>query len=140
MSQNGSSGKPRSWLRDTMSAWLCILTVSGDRSLSLEQRAELLTEVNGPVRLNVKLRRFIWPWQRAAVDEALDATGTAALDALNGYLIAAMLSHEHLIARLGQATGQTREQLLQELSISIEQRIAAAEDHTSDGDGNNSSS
>lgn len=74
-----------------MSKWLRILTVTDDRSLSMEQRAQLLTEVNGPVRLNVKLRRFPRPWQRATVDEALDAAGTAALDVLNGYLIAALM-------------------------------------------------
>lgn len=117
-----------SWLRDTAAAWLRTLTVAGDRSRTLEQQGRLLEEVNGPARLRVKLRRFRWPWQRAVADETLQAAGAAAGDLLNRHLITAMLTTEHLIARLRQATGQSREQILQDIAISIEQQITAAED------------
>jgi hypothetical protein len=114
-------------LRDTVGQWIRMLTITADRSLSMPEQAQLISDVNGPVALNIKLRPYRWPWQRTVANEVLDAAGTAALTLLNWHLNAARLTTEHLIHRLSEASGESREQILQELSISVDQTIAAAE-------------
>ena len=49
------------------------------------------------------------------------------LTPVNWHLNAARLTTEHLIHRLSEATGESREQILQELSISIDATIAEGE-------------
>lgn len=105
-----------------------MLTIMGDSSLSPPEQARLISEVNGPVQLNVRLRSYRWPWQRAIADEVLEAAGPAALTAMNWYLNAAGITTEHLIHRLSEATGESREEILQELSLSIDATIAVAEE------------
>ena len=114
-------------LRETAARWMRLLTITADRSLSMSEQARLISEVNGPVKLDVTLRPYRWPWQRAVASEVLDAAGTAALTSLNWRIIAARLTTEHLIHRLSEATGESREQILQELSISIDATIAEGE-------------
>lgn len=52
-------------LRETAAQWMRMLTITADRSLSMSEQARLISEVNGPVRLDVTLRPYRWPWQRA---------------------------------------------------------------------------
>lgn len=115
-------------LRETAARWMRMLTVMGDGSLSMPEQAQLISEVNGPVRLNVKLRPYRWPWQRAIANEVLDAAGTATLTTMNWHFIAANLATNHLIHRLSKATGESREQILQELSLSIDATVATVEE------------
>ena len=114
-------------LRETAAGWMRMLTVMGDRSIPLSEQARLIAEVNGPVQLSVRVRPYRWPWQRAIARQVLDAAGPAALTMLNWHLNAARLTTEHLIHQLSHATGKSRQEILQELSISIDQTIAAAE-------------
>jgi hypothetical protein len=121
-------------LRETAASWMRMLTVTGDRSMTMPEQAGMITEVNGPVQLSVRLRPYRWPWQRAVARQVLDAAGTAALTTLNWHLNAARLTTEHLIHQLSEATGKSRQEILQELAISIDQTIAAAEDAAGDAD------
>jgi hypothetical protein len=121
-------------LRETAASWMRMLTVTGDRSMTMPEQARLITEVNGPVQLSVRLRHYRWPWQRAVARQVLDTAGTAALTTLNWHLNAARLTTEHLIRQLSEATGKSRQEILQELAISIDKTIAAAEEAAGDAD------
>lgn len=114
-------------LRETTARWIRMLTIMGDGSLSVSEQSRLITKVNGPVQLNLTHRYYRWPWQRTIAKEVGDAAGTASLTVLNRYLQAAHLTTEHLIHRLHETTGESREQILQELSVSVDATIAAAE-------------
>lgn len=105
-------GTRRSWLRDTVAPWLRILTVSGDRSMTMEEKARLITEVNGPVTLKTTIPPYRWRWQRMVAAETLEAARPAMLTLINRTYITAMVTTEHLIGRLQEATEQTREQIL----------------------------
>jgi hypothetical protein len=118
--------------RETAAQWMRMLTIMGDKSLSISEQSQLIREVNGPVRLNVRLRSYRWPWQRSVADEVMDACATATLTAMNKHFITARLATEHLIHRLSEATGESREEILQELSLSIDATIAAVEDKAGD--------
>ena len=110
-----------------------MLTVTGDKSLSMSEQARLISEVNGLVRLNVKLRPYRWPWQCAIANEVLNAAGIATLTAMNWYFNVAGLATDHLIHRLAEATGESRARILQELSLSVDATIAAAEEAADKG-------
>lgn len=114
-------------LRETAAKWMRMLTIMADQSLPISEQARLISDVNGPVQLDVTLPPYRWPWQRAVAGEVLNAAGTAAGTTLNWHIHAARLTTEHLIHRLREATGEAREQILQEVSISVDRTIAAAE-------------
>ncbi|MGW0809252.1 hypothetical protein [Nonomuraea sp. NPDC002799] len=105
-----------------------MLTVMGDNSLSMPEQARLISEVNGPIRLDVKLRPYRWRWQWVIAKEALDAASTATRTTMNWHFVAASLATNHLIHRLSDVTGESREEILQELSLNIDATIVAAED------------
>lgn len=114
--------------REIAAQWMRIMTITADKSLSMSEQAQLIAEVNGPVQLNVKLRPYRWPWQRSLAKEVMDASGVAALTAINWQLNTARVATEHLVDRLSKATGESREEIMQELSLSIDAKIAAAEE------------
>ncbi|MFE0152820.1 hypothetical protein ACFWY5_37145 [Nonomuraea sp. NPDC059007] len=116
--------------RDAAAQWMRMLTIMGDKSLSIDEQAQLIHEVNGSVQLNVKLRPYRWPWQRSIASEVMDACGTATLTAMNKHFITARLATEHLIHRLSAVTGESRAEILQELSLGIDATIAAVENAT----------
>ncbi|MEV6983208.1 hypothetical protein AB0M95_18375 [Sphaerisporangium sp. NPDC051017] len=120
------------WFRETTERWLRILTITGDRSLSMEERPRLISKVNGPIDLNPRLRPYRFAWQRAVAAEALDASTIAARTTLNQYLQASLLTTGLLIGRLQQVTGESREQILQGLSISVDQFLSAHEENEKD--------
>ena len=121
-------------LRETAASWMRMLTVMGDQSITMPEQARLIADVNGPVQLRVRLRPYHWPWQRAVARQVLDAASAAALTTLNWHLNAARVTTEHLIHQLSEATGKSRQEILQELAISIDQTIAAAEQAAGDTD------
>ncbi|GGK98379.1 hypothetical protein Sme01_62110 [Sphaerisporangium melleum] len=116
------------WLRETTAQWIRILTVTGDRSLSMHEQSHLISEVNGPIQLKIRLRPYRRRWQRAVAGEVLDATEVSTRTTLNRYLLASTLTTGHLIGRLHEATGESREQILQTMSITLDRLIAEEDD------------
>ena len=95
----------------------------------MSEKTDLINDVNGPIALNLSLPRgYRWPWQRAIAGEVLQASGKATLQAVNERLLVAMATTEHLARRLIEEAGQSREQILQEMAIHIDQQITIAEE------------
>ncbi|GII92243.1 hypothetical protein [Sinosporangium siamense] len=115
-------------LREMTAQWIRLLTVTGDKSLSRQEQIDLIHEVNGPIVLDVPIGRYRSAWDQAIADEVLDAAGTAALAMLNWRVNAARLCTDHLVKRLSEATGESREQILQEMALTLDAAIVAAEE------------
>lgn len=104
------------------------LTIVFDASLSEQEQADLIDEINGPVHFTIELPPYRWPWQRAVAREVMDATCRGAMNELNERLNPALETTLYLLDRLSDVTGRPRQDLMQEMAISLDAAIAAAED------------
>ncbi|GAA2417542.1 hypothetical protein GCM10010404_90130 [Nonomuraea africana] len=114
--------------RESVARWIRQLTIVFDTSLTAQEQARMIGEVNGPVKFTIQLPSYRWPWQRAVARQVMDATGKASMAALNEHLNPAMETTRYLLERLSEATGRPREDLMQEMAIVLDAAIAAVED------------
>ncbi|MEV4080260.1 hypothetical protein AB0J43_08225 [Nonomuraea fuscirosea] len=114
--------------REAVAHWMRHLTIVFDASLSEQEQADLIDEINGPVHFVVDLPSYRWPWQRAVAREVMDAACHGAVNELNERLNPALETTLYLLDRLSGATGRPRQDLMREMAISLDAAIAAAED------------
>ncbi|WP_431920783.1 hypothetical protein [Nonomuraea jabiensis] len=114
--------------REAVARWIRQLTIVLDTSLTDQEQARLIGEVNGPVEFTIQLPPYRWAWQQAVARDVMEAAAEAGMAALNEHLNPAMETTRYLLERLSEATGRPREDLMQEMSIVLDAAIAASED------------
>ncbi|GIG61509.1 hypothetical protein Lfu02_58810 [Longispora fulva] len=105
--------------RDLLEQWLRALTILGDSSLTPQERLDLITEVNPPEQLDLRIST---PLPQVDVEAIQNAFARAA--SLHSRKTSVhILVENQLIAWLGEATDSSREQVLQRLALSLDQAL-----------------
>jgi hypothetical protein len=111
------------WMRDTTARWLRIMAATGDGSTPLDEGVNLIGEVTGTVRPGNeprgKPKRFRKPKREAPVVSVV--TAEEMVTVLSRHLVTGVQASDYLLVRLAAATGQSREQILDELSTELTQ-------------------
>ena len=106
------------WTWDTTGRWLRIMAATGDGSTPLDEGVNLIGEVTGTVRPEDRPRdkpkMFRKPKREASV-----VTAAEMVTVLSRHLVTGVQASDHLLVRLAAATGQSREQILDELSTEL---------------------
>lgn len=103
-------------VRTSIHRWLRQLTIQGERELPVEERAELLRTINPPFVDRIEVRAKLSDEQQQQIDD-----GVQRIIRARGYELAAHLAiDELLIMKLRNATGASRGEILQTVSLALE--------------------
>ncbi|GAB2854985.1 hypothetical protein GCM10027176_66910 [Actinoallomurus bryophytorum] len=102
------------WMRDTTARWLRIMAATGDGTTPLDEGVNLIGEVAGTFGPGDKPKRFRKPKREDSV-----VTTAEMVTVLSRHLVTGVQASDYLLVRLAAATGQSREQILDELSAEL---------------------
>jgi hypothetical protein len=94
-----------SWVQEMTARWVQILSAEGDRDAPLDEAVRQISGIGG------KGGRF-----RRLRQSALASARASAVTVLSRQLVAAVLVNDVMLVRLCEATGQSRQQLLDQLT------------------------
>jgi hypothetical protein len=103
------------WMQDMTARWVRILSAAGNGSTPLDEAVQQISEISGTPR---KTGRFGGLKRNAAAPAE-----ASAVTVLTRQLIAGVLVTDLMIDELCTLSGQTREQVLDRLSIGLPQRL-----------------
>jgi hypothetical protein len=108
-----------SWLAETTARWLRIMAAAGPGTEPPEAGVRLISEI-GDASAGAPARRS----RRGRRGRPAPTPQGATVIALGQHLIVSLLAGDELVTRLGAATGQTREDVLAELSGGLSQWLS----------------
>lgn len=101
-----------SWVQEMTARWVRILSAPGGRNAPLDEAVRQISDIGGKGG----------PFRRRGQNAPASARG-AAVTALSRQLVAAVLVSDVMLGRLRETTGQSRQQLLDQLTDSLPNQL-----------------
>ncbi|WP_026212573.1 hypothetical protein [Longispora albida] len=105
--------------RELVQEWIAALTILGDSSLTPRERTDLVAQVIPPPTLEVRISTPLPSEDMTAIQDAFSQAGWLHSRKTGVHL----LVENQLIAWLSGETGETREQILQRLALTLDAQL-----------------
>lgn len=101
--------------RELLDKWLTALTILGEYDKTPQERLDLIREINQPGTIQVGLETPLSSQDKQNLADAIDSFSTLRGRQTGIHLVI----QEVLIKWLGEATGQTRSEIIQQLALKM---------------------